>query len=346
MGIASLLLRLRDWYFNAELRKKQLTKLRSRANGYVLTKEQEKQIREFYAPYAKVDLAGHNYYTEKTGQFHVNYLPDDLYFTRIDAYFNDWREARYVDNKCTYRQTFHGIRQPEIVAIRCGGLWYDDSSNILTRSQLDALLAAEPEVIAKVARVSSSGQGVYFVAGKDFATIEHRFLEDIVIQRPLQQHPELAAINPTSVNTIRILSLLTQEGVKVYSSILRIGRNGTRVDNAGSGGICCGITADGKLKKYAYATKGDRYDAHPDTGLIFEGTRIPSFEKCLAAVPKLHVQIPRFHLVSWDFAIAPDGEPVFIEANMHYGGLDVHQLNNGPIFGEDTEKILKMVFGK
>ena len=30
----------------------------------------------------------------------------------------------------------------------------------------------------------------------------------------------------------------------------------------------------------------------------------------------------------------------------HYGELDFHQINNGPIFGEDTEKILKEVFNK
>ena len=60
----------------------------------------------------------------------------------------------------------------------------------------------------------------------------------------------------------------------------------------------------------------------------------------------LHAQMPRFRLVSWDFAIDPDGEPVLIEANLHYGELDFHQINNGPIFGEDTEKILKEVFNK
>lgn len=38
--------------------------------------------------------------------------------------------------------------------------------------------------------------------------------------------------------------------------------------------------------------------------------------------------------------------PVLIEANLHYGELDFHRLNNGPIFGNDTNKILEEVFGK
>ena len=38
------------------------------------------------------------------------------------------------------------------------------------------------------------------------------------------------------------------------------------------------------------------------------------------------------------------GSPILIEVNMHSGQLDFHQLNNGPVFGEDTEVILKEVF--
>jgi len=87
-------------------------------------------------------------------------------------------------------------------------------------------------------------------------------------------------------------------------------------------------------------------EKHPDSGLIFEGYEVPGYQKCRDAVPMLHAQMPRFRLVSWDFAIDPDGEPVLIEANLHYGELDFHQINNGPIFGEDTEKILKEVFNK
>lgn len=30
---------------------------------------------------------------------------------------------------------------------------------------------------------------------------------------------------------------------------------------------------------------------------------------------------------------------------MRFGEIDFHQLNNGPLFGDDTEEILKEVFG-
>lgn len=338
--------KIRDQYLISLDLKRQRDKMRSGVNGYVLTKEQEQQARDYFAPYIKADLSAHNFYTEKTGKFYANYMPDDLHYSRVNTFFNDRLEVRFLSNKCLFPQLFRGVKQPVEVASRSGGLWFDGQRQLISRQVLDNLLAAEPEIVAKKASGSGGGKGVYFVAGKDFATVERHFPEDIVIQRPMQQHPDLAAINASSVNTVRVLSLLTKEGVKVYSSILRIGRNGSRVDNAGSGGVTCGITDDGKLKKYAYAMNGDRFEAHPDTGLPFEGTQVPGFDKCLEAVSKLHVQIPRFPLVSWDLAVDPDGDPVLIEANLRYGSIDIHQLNNGPLFGDDTQKILKMVFGE
>lgn len=317
---------------------------KEKASGYHLTKEQESAIQAIYGPYTDVDCSSHNFYSEKTGQFYANYMPDDIHYGYIDPYFNDWREVMYADNKCFYSRMFLGIRQPEALALRSKGMWYTGDFRLLTPEQLRQILASEPEIVVKKAMGSEGGKGVFFVKGSELDSVVSKIRDDIVIQRPLVQHERISAINPTSVNTIRLISLLSQEGVKVYSAILRIGVGGARVDNASSGGITCGITPDGKLKQYAYKITGQRFTQHMDTGLVFADYQLPGFQKCMEAVPALHMQIPRFRLVSWDFAIDTDGEPVLVEANLHYGQIDFHQLNNGPLFGEDTEKILKEVF--
>lgn len=73
---------------------------------------------------------------------------------------------------------------------------------------------------------------------------------------------------------------------------------------------------------------------------------VPGYSKILEIVKKNHFTMPHFRLISWDFAVDIDHEPVMIEANLRYGELDFHQLNNGPLFGKDTRKILDEVFGK
>ena len=49
-------------------------------------------------------------------------------------------------------------------------------------------------------------------------------------------------------------------------------------------------------------------------------------------------------MVAWDVAILENGVPVLIEANLYDGQLDSHQIHNGPLFGEDTKKIMDEVF--
>lgn len=38
------------------------------------------------------------------------------------------------------------------------------------------------------------------------------------------------------------------------------------------------------------------------------------------------------------------GESIFIEANLCKGSVEIHEFNNGPLFGEDTKKILDEVY--
>ena len=49
-------------------------------------------------------------------------------------------------------------------------------------------------------------------------------------------------------------------------------------------------------------------------------------------------------MISWDVTIGEDGRPILIEFNIAFGGLDVHQLPNGPIFGDLTHEVLDDVF--
>lgn len=174
-----------------------------------------------------------------------------------------------------------------------------------------------------------------------------KWKRDVIVQRPLSQCEELANLNRSSINTIRVLSLLRLDGsVKIYSCVLRMGIGDSKVDNNSRGGINCGICENGRLKDIAYNKKGDKFITHPTSNIKFDEIQIPNFDKVIEKVKILHPLIPHFRLVSWDIAIDKMNEPVLIEANFRYGGLTLHQLNNGPLFGDDTREILDEVFSK
>lgn len=168
---------------------------------------------------------------------------------------------------------------------------------------------------------------------------------DIVVQEGLKQSEQMAYLNSSSVNTIRIMTLLRKNGsVKICSSCVRIGLEGSKVDNASSGGIVVGVSEFGQLNKIAYDPDGKSYSAHPSSGVKFDNIVIPSYDKVKDVVVREALSTPQFRLISWDIAIDEREEPILIEANLFVGELEFHQLNNGPIFGDETEEILNEVF--
>ena len=101
----------------------------------------------------------------------------------------------------------------------------------------------------------------------------------------------------------------------------------------------------GQMRSKGFNLKGECYTMHPDSKIGFDGYMIPSYATCrqlvLSLAPRLY-NVSR--LVSWDLAISEDGEPVLIEANMTYGGCNIPQMANGPLYGDLTGDVIKEVF--
>ena len=317
----------------------------------VLTGEQKKLAKNYFAKYKKISTVYHNFYTEKNGIFSEKYIPDDIYFNDINLFYNDYNAFKIVDNKTNYDKLFMGINQPEILAARKNGYWFI-RGEISTYEAVVELLSGYKSVFIKRATDCGGGNGVFPLDidetfETEFLKITQNIQTDIAVQGLVVQHEKIAQLNSSSVNTLRILTLLDKEGhVKVYSSILRVGGGMARVDNFCSGGMAVGIDDEGKLREFGYYLNGDKVDRHPLSGVVYKGYEIPSFEEAKDLVCRAHICVPHFRMVSWDVAIQSDGTPTLIEANLADGQLDFHQLTNGPLFGEDTVKILDEVYGK
>ena len=331
---------------------------KEKSSGNVLTAEEKAEAVLFYKNITgkTVNTVYHNYLKDKSGVFYKEYIPEDLYYNYIDRYYNNTREARFLDNKCYYDYLFAGIAMPQTYLKRLNGIWFDADGLPLDREGVEAVLRRFPAMFIKAATNSYGGKGVYYVSDASGDVISQfweavaKIKVDIVVQEPLKQHAALARVNESSVNTIRVLSLLRLDGsVKIYSIILRMGIAGAKVDNASSGGITCGADSLGRCTEvgyYSYVNEGKKLPNHPTSGVPFKDIVIPCMDKVIDFVRKAALRIPHFRLVSWDIALREDGEPVLIEANFFDGEIDFHQLNNGPLFGEDTEAILREVFGK
>lgn len=319
-----------------------------------LSPEQISDINNLFSDFKKVSTDAHTFYTERTGNFSPKYIPDELWYAYIEPYFNPRSLAKALDTKVLYDRLLIGggnVKHPKTIAYLINGFWISGNYEPLSVEAVAKRIMEEQCVFIKQAEDSAGGHGVVFFDKSEGVGRLNEILcslnANTVIQTGLKQHNEMNRLNPSSVNTIRILTHLTRdEGVKIRSVIVRMGRNGSHVDNASSGGVTVGVDSTGRLKEVGYDVPGEKYYEHPDTHTRFSEVIIPNFSTILDEVTTLQWQLPQFRLLSWDIAVSEDGSPVVIEVNMHSGQLDFHQLNNGPVFGEDTRKVLSEIFGK
>lgn len=316
------------------------------------TREFKKQVRDYWEKYnVRVSPKWAWYYASKNGIYDPRYIPNTLYYTKIDQYFNKRKLGWGFNDKNYYSRIFPGVKQPDIILRKINGFILDEKYNQINKTQAWELISQNTEIVCKPALDTGSGRGLHFWNTKDDKDKIERFLSDAssldyVVQKVIKQHPDLSKIHASSINTLRIVSILLDDGVHILSSNLRMGTGIERIDNVTAGGISCGIKDDGSLKMMASEYySGVMMECHPQ-GTVFNGFKIPSYDKAIEMVKKSAPTIPHFRLVSWDIAIDENGEPVLIEANMRKGGINLNQFNNGPLFGDLTDRILSEVFTK
>ena len=147
----------------------------------------------------------------------------------------------------------------------------------------------------------------------------------VVLEQVLPQHPDMARLHPSSVNTMRILTDLVDGEAHVAYISVKMGRGDGYCDNSGQGGVLCRVDPEtGKIISPATDDYFNVYDRHPDTGVEFVGYQLPMVPEAIALAKEAAHEIPQVAHVGWDMAITPTG-PAIIEGN-DYPGTDLCQL--------------------
>ena len=319
-----------------------------------LTPQQRQEISSFWKQYRNMDkemrwFAFYNASCEDKARLKY-YIPDGVYFSDIDAEWTDPRRSDDLDDKNLYDLYFHDVSMPRTVMRKINGFLLDKDYHVISMEQALDLCQAAGAVVCKEARLSQGGHGVTFFDFSKHSREEFRHwlanvpYDNLNVQEVIRQHESLNKIHADSINSVRIISFMFDGQVHILSSILRMGRDGATVDNASMGGIMCGIKEGGQLGQYAYDENGNRWAQHPQ-GTVFKDTRIVGHDRCCQLIGELAGRLcTTTRLISWDFAIGEDGEPILIEVNLTYGGVVIHQLCNGPIFGDLTERVLNEIY--
>ena len=313
-----------------------------------LTKGQEADIKAFFKKNIgrEVPTYWHQYLYSRNGLFSEKYIPASIYFSSIIFRLNNFRFGPAYADKAFYDTLFADINRPLTYVKNINGFYYDDKGPITKEEAIIRCndlggAVIKPSIFGhwgKGVKVFHSENGFISELGKDVSGLFNDYRRNFIIQSKIEQHPDLASLNPTSVNTIRVLSYRKENEVVVLYAVIRIGRLGKNVDNETAGGIKADIDlSTGQVKGPAFGSPKEKDMDYTDSGVMIDKYQIPSFTKVLDLVKDLHLRLPYFRLVGWDISVDRDGNPVMIEWNR---SAELSQVAHGPAFGEYTEEIL------
>lgn len=238
------------------------------------------------------------------------------------------------------------VMTTEDVVYNSNGVYYaGDGREISETEAIDILQSYGEATILKPSVETYGGHGVQKVpAGLDavgYKSLFKQYRKDFIFQRLVQQHPVMSQFNPTSVNTLRVVTYRKPNRErKILYSCVRYGGEGSVMDNVCSGGGFTGIDIEtGKLrdrKRYCYLTT-----SIPALSNSIPN-EIPYWKQIKEVALALHGRLPQLDIIGWDFAISPEGKPVLIEFNPRPGvGL---QVAVGPMFSkEDLDELMAHV---
>ncbi|MBN9607674.1 MAG: hypothetical protein J0G30_13815 [Actinomycetales bacterium] len=216
------------------------------------------------------------------------------------------------------------IRFNERFAEWIGRAWLDVRE--ASAEQVAAFVREHDQVMAKVPD-SLSGYGITKHGPDDVDGPERaeafrtRLLEgrQFLLEAFITQHPRMAELCPTSVNSLRIITWfdVAEARTHVLARVLKIG-NGAPIDNFSNGGMYTMVDERGTALYPAFDTTGTAYATHPGSGVDIVGFELPLFAETLEMVDAMCRVEPRVPYVGWDVAIAPD-RPIVIEGNPNSG---------------------------
>ncbi len=316
-----------------------------------LSKGQEADIKAYFKKHfgREVPTYWHQYLYSRNGVYSEKYIPASIYNSEIIYRLNKFQFRHAYVDKGFYDTLFPDINRPKTIIKNVNGYYYDDHKALTLEEAIERCNNLD-EAIIKPTLEGTWGQGVKLIRTENGkipslnCSIQDLFKEykrSFIIQERFQQHEGMSKLNPTSLNTLRVMSYRRGNEVVILYAVIRIGRMNQVIDNETAGGIKADVDlATGKIKGVAFGNAKEKLMPKTDVGTVLDGYQIPCFHKVLDLVRDMQLRMPYFNLIGWDMSVDANGNPAMIEWNR---AAELSQVAHGPAFGEYTEEILSIV---
>ncbi len=200
-----------------------------------------------------------------------------------------------------------------------------------TEEELSAFIARHDKILVKPDELTQ-GEGIHLLSQEELKDGVHAFFlkatsERLLLEAFIKQHPVLNAVNPSSVNTLRVCSVRDTQGeVHIIGASLRAGGAGSVVDNLHANGVQYSVDPEnGIIIRGGVSHSGERdIYYHPSTQYKMIGLQIPNWDIVVNSVKEAGKILPNLRYIGWDIAVTEDGCE-FIEANYGQGSNGMQQ---------------------
>jgi hypothetical protein len=299
-------------------------------------------------------------YSSISGVQSENFVPENLYYNRIEPVLNNKSFTLAYADKNFYEKHLPEfiLLFPEAYLRGINGKLYDkDYNKIEDLSIVPKWIESDGEYILKPASETSGGANILLlktvsqkikICGlsldyKQFIQyLQNVYKNNFILQERIIQHSFYADFNQSSINTVRIFTYKSAKDDQVITqqSVLRFGKPGMLVDNQASGGFSIGINENGFLNDFYINKLGIKT---PMSGnlLLKQKLVLPGYEIMKEIACSISKKYYYHSLLGFDFCFSANGVVRLLEINLKNIETNFLQMNNGPLFGSFTDEIIE-----
>lgn len=302
----------------------------------------------------RIDKSSYRLFSHFCGQT-PDIVPEDIGRMIIEPKLNPFKYRDYYSDKNIFPIQFGKEALPRTIVCRINGSMLLDENYNVIRKPIKDIINNYNKVLLKPTVDSNSGKGILLfnrigdvfksVSTKD--VLSDSFLKeygkDFVLQECVEQHNYISQFCKTSVNTIRlgVYRSVKDEQPHVLSAIMRIGKEGSHIDNAHAGGMFIGIDSQtGRLSNYVCDQYGNKADSW--NGIVFKENEffIPNWNNIISFAEDICKKVIHCRLLALDITLTSDGKPLLIEYNVDGFSYWLFMYTGNKPLGKFTNEII------
>lgn len=227
--------------------------------------------------------------------------------------------VQILNDKYIFSQTFSEFTGRKVIR----------SGKAMSMEELEKLFEDSERIVYKP-KDGSGGEGIRVIEKNDYPDLKVladklRSMPDGVVEQWIRQNEAMSAAYPDAVNCIRIATLYRDGQCHWLGAVFTLGQNHNKITNSFQGALFGLIDVDTGIVTTDLCSYSDEiFKAHPDTGFIAKGFKVPYWKEVLELTARAAAVVPQVGYIGWDVAISENG-PVLIEGNSVSAGYYAYQ---------------------